>query len=92
VHHEGQSSAQVPARKHLAFQQSKLLYVREAHGSASALLLRAVLLAGYALEWLVEALKWLLGHRRPLRSQRMRVYRAVLAALTRGERRGARGE
>lgn len=93
IHHEGQSTAQVPARKHIAFQSSKLRYAHITYGLPGALLLLAVLLVGYALEWLTEAAKLLLGHKRQLRRDRMRVYVQVFQALAGGaglrpERRG----
>lgn len=84
IHHEGQSTAQVPARKHLAFQQSKLRYIAQTHGRGAALLLRCILLLGYAVELATEVLKWALGHKRPLRRERMRTYVAVLRGLLRG--------
>lgn len=81
IHHEGQSSAQVPAWRLIQFQRSRLRDARMTYGAAFAAALRLFLLAAYALEWAGEGAKWLLGHRRPLRAQRLRVYAEVLAGL-----------
>ncbi len=84
THYGGQSSAQVPARKHIYFQQSKIRYFRKFHGRAAAWTLRAFLVASYALQLTQEAAKWAVGHKRPLRAARVRTYARVLRALTVG--------
>lgn len=86
LHHEGRSSEQVPLQRHLLFQRSKLRYARESFGPAVAGLLRWFLLAMYGWQFLLEAAKWLLGHKRALRRERIRVYGAVLRSGLRGER------
>lgn len=78
VHHGGKSSEQVTARKHIHFQQSKLHYFRKYHGSAIAQLLRVWLFLNYAAQMLIEGSKALLGHKRPLRMERLRAYWQVL--------------
>jgi N-acetylglucosaminyl-diphospho-decaprenol L-rhamnosyltransferase len=78
IHHEGRSTEQVPLQRLLHFGRSKVRYAREAFGPRWAGLLRRFLLATFAWQWLVEAGKWLLGHRRGLRRERMRIYAAVL--------------
>lgn len=78
VHHEGRSSEQVVAARHIHFQTSKLRYYRQVHGPAWAAALRAFLLATYACQWAVEATKWLVGHKRPLRAGRLAAYGQVL--------------
>lgn len=78
IHHGGKSSEQVTARAHILFQQSKLRYFRLYHGRPAAAVLRAFLLANYVVQWALEAFKWALGHKRPLRRERMRAYRQVL--------------
>ncbi len=83
VHHEGRSTEQVPLQRHLYFQHSKLRYAWEAFGPFVAGSLRLFLLASYGWEWLVEGAKWVVGHKRELRRERMRVYAAVLSDLTR---------
>lgn len=78
IHHEGQSSGQVSARRMILFNTSKVRYFAKHHSRAQARLIRAALLAMFAEQTLVEGVKWLLGHRRSLRAERIRAYRAVL--------------
>jgi len=78
VHHEAQSSDQVTALKHIRFNVSKIHYFTKHHGPLAALVLRTYLLCDYAMRWLIEALKYALGHRRPLRRERMQIYATVL--------------
>ena len=78
VHHEGRSSEQVVAARHIYFQTSKLRYYRQVYGPAWAAALRAFLLATYAYQWAVEGAKWLVGHKRPLRASRLAAYGQVL--------------
>ena len=81
IHHEGQSSAQVPAWRLIQFQRSRLRDARMTYGAPFAAVLRLFLLTTYGLEWATEAAKWLLGHKRALRAERLRVYTEVLAGL-----------
>lgn len=78
VHHEARSSDQVTALKHIRFNVSKIHYFAKHHGPLAALVLRAYLLCDYTMRWLIEALKYALGHRRPLRRERMQTYATVL--------------
>ena len=78
THHGGKSSEQVTARKHIHFQQSKLHYFRKYHGSTVAHGLRLWLLANYAAQIALEGGKALLGHKRPLRLERIRAYWQVV--------------
>ncbi len=78
IHYEGQSSQQVVARRDIAFFSSRVRYTRKYHGAFWAELLRMWLLATFGFQWLREGLKWLLGHKRELRAQRMAAYRQVL--------------
>jgi len=78
IHHEGRSSEQVPVQRHLQFQRSKVRYARETFGPRAAGRLRRFLLATYAWKWLAEGAKWLLGHRRAMRRERMGIYVQVL--------------
>ncbi len=80
VHHVGKSSEQVVAARHIHFQTSKVRYFRKYHGALSAAALRWYLLGSYAWQVVVEGAKWLVGHKRPLRAQRIAAYRQVLAS------------
>ncbi|HEU4323914.1 MAG TPA: glycosyltransferase family 2 protein [Roseiflexaceae bacterium] len=81
IHHEGQSSGQVPAWRLVQFQRSRLRDAALTYGPRFAAALRLFLLAAYAAELATEAAKWLLGHKRPLRAARARTYAALLRAL-----------
>ncbi len=78
VHHEGKSSEQVAPARHIYFQSSKIRYTRKYHGALAAESLRLWLLAQYLWQMALESGKWLLGHRRPLRAERVAAYRQVL--------------
>ncbi len=83
VHHEGKSSEQVVAARHIYFQSSKVRYTRKYHGNAAAECLRLWLLAQYIWQIGVEGVKWLIGHRRDLRAARLAAYRQVLKSKLR---------
>lgn len=83
IHHEGQSSGQVPARRLIAFQRSRLRDAEMVYGAAFARMVRMFLRGCYAVELAQEAAKWLLGHKRPLRAERVRTYAEVLRSLAR---------
>ena len=78
VHYGGQSTGQATARTQIAFQRSKLRYFRKFHGRAQAEILRLDLLLQYVWQLGLEAVKSLLGHKRPLRRERMRAYLQAL--------------
>ena len=78
IHYGGKSSEQVVPFRHIQFQRSKVRYFRKHHGPLWAWILRLFLLAMYAYLLIVEALKWLVGHKRPLRAERVRAYWQVL--------------
>jgi N-acetylglucosaminyl-diphospho-decaprenol L-rhamnosyltransferase len=84
IHHEGKSSEQVVPARHIYFQSSKVHYFRKHHGPFQAEVLRWFLLATYAYQLGREGVKWLMGHKRPLRAERMRAYRQVLRSGLRG--------
>ncbi len=81
THYEGKSSEQVMAARTLRFQRSKLHYTRKYFGSGWAMVLRLFLWATFAFQWVEESLKWLIGHRRTLRRERMVAYGQVLREL-----------
>jgi GT2 family glycosyltransferase len=78
IHHEGRSSEQVPAATHIRFNASKVRYFRKYHGWLAAEALRVFLLANFLFQMGLEAAKWLLGSRRPLRAARVAAYWQVL--------------
>jgi GT2 family glycosyltransferase len=78
IHYEGKSSEQNVAGRHIRFQTSKVRYFRKFHGPFQAEVLRVFILALFAVEWLMEACKWLLGSVRPLRRERMAAYGQLL--------------
>ncbi len=81
VHYEGQSSQQMPTQRLIWFYQSRLREATAAHGWFTAMVVRVALLMMYALELCIEATKWTVGHKRPLRQQRMQAYGAVWRAM-----------
>jgi GT2 family glycosyltransferase len=78
IHHEGKSSEQVLPARHIHFQTSKVRYFHKYHGRLVAEVLRLFLLINYVWQLGVEGAKWLVGHRRPLRAQRVATYWQVL--------------
>ena len=84
IHHAGRSSEQVPAATHIRFNASKVRYVGKVYGPVAALALRWFLLGGFALQLALEAGKWALGHKRPLRAARVQVYWRVLGSRLKG--------
>jgi N-acetylglucosaminyl-diphospho-decaprenol L-rhamnosyltransferase len=78
VHYEGRSSEQASAKRMIWFNTSKVHYFRKHHGAFKALVLRAALLAMFVYQTGIESAKWLLGHRRDLRAQRVKAYASVL--------------
>jgi N-acetylglucosaminyl-diphospho-decaprenol L-rhamnosyltransferase len=87
VHHEGQSSSQVVPARHIYFQSSKVYYFRKYYGTAVGETLRLFLLATYVFQLVEEAAKWMVGHNRALRQERVAAYMRVLRSglRTRGE-------
>ena len=78
LHHEGQSSEQVIAARHIYFQSSKVYYFRKYYGALAGEALRWFLLATYAFQLVAEAAKWLVGHKRALRQERVVAYLHIL--------------
>jgi GT2 family glycosyltransferase len=80
IHHVGKSSEQVLPVRHIQFQRSKVLFFKKHHGRLRGEILRFFLLATYLWQMIVEGLKWLVGHKRPLRRQRVAAYWQVLGS------------
>ena len=78
VHYEGRSSDQAVAARHIDFNTSKVRYYDKYFGRFWSELLRRYLLMEYRWQLWLERGKWLLGHKRELRSQRIDVYKQVL--------------
>ncbi len=78
IHHEGRSSEQAVAARHIRFQRSKIRYFRKFHGPIQAEALRIFILTSFAVEWTLEAVKWLLGARRRMRRERLVAYSQLL--------------
>jgi len=85
IHYEGKSSEQNLAARDIRFHSSKVRYFRKHHGAWSAELLRLFLLGTFVWQLAVESLKWLVGHKRPLRASRVKAYLQVLRSGLRGE-------
>jgi GT2 family glycosyltransferase len=78
THHEGKSSEQAIAQRDIYFHSSKIRYFKKYRGAFIAEILRAFLLLMFTFQMIVESLKWLLGHKRALRAQRVRAYAQVV--------------
>lgn len=74
LHHEGKSSEQVVAVRHIRFHTSRVRYFRKHRGQLAAETLRYLILAMFSMEWVLEAVKRLVGSKRGLRRERMRAY------------------
>ncbi len=87
THYGGQSTDQdVPAR-HVHFNTGKARYFRLHEGRMIGTLVRRYMLLSYAAQLLSEAGKWLLGHKRPMRDERVRLYMQVLQSGLRERKR-----
>jgi len=84
IHYGGKSSEQVVAQRHIYFQTSKVRYFRKHHGRVAGAFVRLVLLANYAAQLVLEAAKWLVGHKRKMRAERVQAYWRVLRSGLRG--------
>jgi len=77
VHQEGRSSEQVLPARHIHFQRSKVLFFKKYYGWRGEFL-RWFVLSTYLYLFVLEGFKWLVGHKRPLRRERVVAYRQVL--------------
>ena len=78
IHYEGKSSDQVVTARTIRFQRSKIRYFHKYHGAGWALGIRIFLLLTFAFQLGEESIKWLVGHKRGLRRERMVSYWHVL--------------
>ena len=78
IHYEGKASEQVVAARDIYFHSSKVAYFRKYHGALFAEIVRAFLLATFVFQIARESAKWILGHKRALRAQRIEAYWQVL--------------
>jgi len=77
VHQEGRSSGQVLPARHIHFQRSKVLFFKKYYGWRGEVL-RWFILSTYLYLLVLEGLKWLVGHKRPLRRERVAAYWQLL--------------
>ena len=78
LHHVGKSSEQAVTHRHINYQRAKLRYFRKHHGHLAATALRIFLLMNYVWQIKLEAMKGIIGHKRPLRWQRVKSYWQVI--------------
>lgn len=78
THLSGKSSEQAVTQRHINFNRAKLRYFRKYHGRLAAGILRLFLLKSYFWQLILEAVKGAVGHKRPLRWQRVKAYWLVL--------------
>jgi N-acetylglucosaminyl-diphospho-decaprenol L-rhamnosyltransferase len=78
IHFEGKSSEQVMTARSIRFQSSKIRYFRKYYGKRWALVIRLFLMLTFALQLGEESLKWLVGHKRGLRLERIVSYWHIL--------------
>jgi GT2 family glycosyltransferase len=86
IHHEGKSSEQVAAARTIRFQRSKVRYFSKYYGAVWGNIVRLFLLATFGAQLAEETAKWLAGHKRALRRERMSVYWQVLRSGLSGKR------
>lgn len=77
VHQEGRSSEQVLPARHIHFQRSKVLFFKRYYGWRGEVL-RWFILSTYLYLFALEGLKWLVGHKRSLRRERVAAYWQLL--------------
>jgi hypothetical protein len=78
IHHEGKSSGQVVVARTIRFQRSKVRYFGKYFGAFWGEIIRLFLLVTFGVQLAEETFKWLAGHKRALRRERMSVYWRVL--------------
>lgn len=78
IHYQGASSDQASTFRHIHFNRAKLRYFRKYHGVFASGLIRCVLILNFVCQIIIESVKWVAGHKRELRSQRVIAYLQVL--------------
>ncbi len=78
THFGGGSTDQAVPSRHIHFNTSKARYFRLHEGQVAGQLVRWYLLGVYAAQTASEAAKWLAGHKREMRAERLRMYAQVL--------------
>lgn len=78
THFEGKSSEQAVAQRDIYFHSSKIRFFHKYRGAFIAEILRAFLLLTFVYRITEESIKWLLGHKRELRAQRVKAYWQVV--------------
>lgn len=77
IHHHGAASGQIPARKRIYLNRSKIIYFGKHFGAVWATLIRLFLLMNFGWVMIVELVKWAVDHRR-LHLQRAHTFWQVL--------------
>jgi glycosyltransferase involved in cell wall biosynthesis len=90
THFGGGSTDQAVPSRHINFNTSKARYFRLHEGPVAGRLVRWYLLGMYVAQMASEAAKWLLGHKRAMRAERLRMYAQVLRSGLRERRRAPR--
>jgi N-acetylglucosaminyl-diphospho-decaprenol L-rhamnosyltransferase len=78
IHYGGASSGLGAAAWSVHFNTSKVYYFYKYHGWVQTTVLRILVLLMYVCELVIESLKWLIGHKRSLRSERVRAYTRII--------------
>ncbi len=78
THFQGKSSEQASTARHINFNRAKLRYFRKYHGVIASGWLRSILMINYMAQIVIEGGKGVLGHKRPLRWQRVSAYWKVV--------------
>jgi len=84
VHYEGGSSRSNLPTRQINFDTSKVLLYEQLHGKNTARALRTFLLGSYLVNAGIEASKGVLGHKRSLRTERVKLYLGAFKSGLRG--------
>jgi N-acetylglucosaminyl-diphospho-decaprenol L-rhamnosyltransferase len=81
IHYIGRSSGQVVAQRDVYHCRSKVRYAEKYFGMRWAKFFYIFVIWNFRIQLAIEGAKWLLGHKRPMRAERVTAYRTVLATL-----------